>query len=162
MEIELDTHVDLIKSYAWVAFHKMKRSSRLDFDDILQEGIKIFLEAKNSFLSDRNMSFRSYLIQNLRQRFCDIVKKSYKPRCSKEITFHNTRTITKSEDPVEIVHVRLLLENLTGDEKEYVKAMVSLPNTLRKSRRRIAREAINISYDREVSLRNSIRDKVRK
>jgi len=168
MNEQLDPYTELIQNYAYVALRKIKKPSGMTFEDLFQEGAQVFLVAKILFNKDKKSSFKTWLIRLLRNHFNDIVVRSYH---HKKESFHSISDQEKAHvmkyklqmDPVEIVHISFLLNNFTVDELEYIKAMLqSIGEKHWSARRGLVRKTMGISYSREMKLRNSIADKVRK
>lgn len=162
MEMLLEQHHKLIEDYAKVAYHKIRKPPQYSTKDLIQEGIVVFLLTREDYSSERGASFKTYLTMRLRQHFSDVVKKSYQHfkdgLGGKERIERKSRVV----DPVEATHITFLLKELTPEELEYTETMLLLYGERYFVRRKVARSMLGISYGREVKLRNSIRDKVRK
>ena len=168
MDDQLDLYTELIKRHAYVAFRKIKKPPKLTLGDLVQEGSHCFLVTKHVFYKEQRASFKTFLTRLLRQHFNDIVTRSYRHK-EKSICLINDREkihVMKHKlqvDPAEIVHVSFLLNDFTADELEYVEAMLqSIGEKRWSSRRGLVRKKLGITYNREVEMRNSLADKVRK
>ena len=172
---KLDKHIELIGRYARVALTKIMKPAKYSLNDLIQEGVLAFLYAEKQFDKDRGVLFRTYLINCLRNHFTNLVKHSYRGKkmdslsswgnlLDGELSSELDSTSRKNAipDTLEIVQVSFLIRSFNEDELEYVNAILSLKHKPRRSRRKTARKELGISYEREVELRNSIRDKIRK
>jgi len=179
MKTFLKQYIRLIEDHARVAYYKIKKPSQCTIQDLVQEGVVIFLLAKQDY-NERKASFKTFFTMRLRNHFSDIVKKSYQ---NKEIgTFHIViqqhiagygglkdenilnRILSQKNtpNPIEVTQITFLLKALTPEELEYTKTMIFLHEKAYHTKRRITRETLGISYAREVKLRNSIRSKMKK
>lgn len=158
---KLDEYIKLIEGHARVALMKIMKPAKYSLDDLIQEGVIAFLYAKQEFVESRGASFRTFLIKCLRNQFTNLVKKSYR---NKEINDYSSLNETNSAtlSTLEIVQISFVIKSFSADELEYVNAVLSLAHKSRGSRRKVARQNLGISYEREVELRNSIRDKIKK
>jgi len=179
MKTFLKQYIRFIEDHARVAYHKIKKPSQCTIQDLVQEGVVVFLLAKRDY-NERKASFKTFFTMRLRNHFSDIVKKSYR---NKEVeAFHIViqqciagydslkdgdilnRILSQKNipNPIEVTQITFLLKALTPEELEYTKTMIFLHKKAYHTRRRIARETLGISYAREVKLRNSIKSKIRK
>jgi DNA-directed RNA polymerase specialized sigma24 family protein len=163
MEIELKQYIKLVEDHARVAYHKIRKPSQHTTKDLVQEGVVVFLLTRKAYSSERGASFKTYLTMRLRQRFYDIIKKSYQHfKDSSDRKEKLERRPKNSVNPVEAASITFLLKKLTSEELEYTKTMLQLYGEKYFRRRKTAREVLGITYGREVKLRNSIRSKVRR
>lgn len=163
---KLDEHIGLIKGYAQVALTKIMKPMKYSLDDLTQEGVIAFLYAERSFMKDRNASFRTHLTNCLRNHFSNLVKRTYRNKEIVNLSFYNTfydnEIFSMNIDALKIIQTSFIIESLGKEELEYVNTILSLVHKPKRRRRKVARETLKISYEREMELRNSIRDKIRK
>jgi len=123
---------------------------------------------RDMFDPKKGCSFKTFFIRILRQHFGGIVSQSYRRN---EITrgieitpaTHAQYSAAKfSHSAFDIVAMRYILQDFTPDELEYVKMVLSFIGSPVKFRRKLTREALNISCERERELRGSIHDKILK
>jgi len=161
----IDDYTKLIQRYAYVALKKVKKPPDYDFEDLVQEGVVVFLSAKKAYASDRGCSFKSFLTMCLRQHFGSLVSQSYKNKKMTDQEFENRipyRMLKISHSAFDIVSMMFVLNDFSLDELEYVKTILSYTHKPTKYRRKLTRETLEISYEREVKLRGSIHDKILK
>ena len=124
------------------------------------------LVKRDMYDPNKGSSFKTFFTRILRQHFGDMVTKSY--RYNKSSREGTTSTRAKysaakfSHSAFDIVSMRHVLQDFTADELGYVKTILSFVNKPVKFRRKLTREALSISYERERELRSSIHDKIRK
>lgn len=169
MNETIDTYTDLIKLHAYVALKKVRKPSDYELDDFIQEGIKIFLMVKKDLYDPKkNCSFKTFFTRILRQHFGSMVTQSYKHT---KTTYDNGIAIENkiwykaaklSHSALDIISMRYVIQDFTADELEYVKTILLFIDKPTKFRRKFTREALEISYERERELRNSIHDKILK
>jgi len=166
--IELENYIKLIHEHAWVALKKIKKPTSYEFEDLVNEGVEVFLRARKNFESNQGATFKTVLIRFLRNHFCDIVKRSYvqsKTFTSKEqeknYRKHLERTQEK-ENPVNQAHIRLLFSELEPIEKDYIKAVVlSMSSPLSRKREEV-RKLLNLSEEEEMKIRMKLLVKIHK
>lgn len=172
IEVELEDYTNLIKDHAIVALKKAKKPSKFSLDDLIQEGVIVFICTKNEYDVHRGASFKTIFTKRLRGHYTNLVRKSYR---DKEISSDcwNSRVDDFSREIIpmnkgnslgafEIVQTSFIIDSFNKDEIEYIRALLSFAYKPRKSRRKATREYLGISYDRERELRASISDKIRK
>jgi len=142
------------------------KPAKYSVDDIIQEGVLAFLYAEKEFMEGRGASFKTYLTRCLRNHFINLIRQTYR---NKEVSdypsLEEVNSVNKKATPLdtlEIVQTSFIIESFSDNELEYVNAILSLTHKARGGRRKTARRNLGISYEREVELRNSIRDKIRK
>jgi DNA-directed RNA polymerase specialized sigma subunit len=163
MEIQLDQYSKLIEDHARVAYHKIRKPPQCTIKDLIQEGVVVFLLTKEAYSNEKGASFKTYLTMRLRQRFSDIVKKSYQHfKDGSDRKEKLERRPKASINPVEAASITFLLEKLTPEELSYTETMLLLYGEKYFTRRKVARGVLRITYGREVKLRNSIRSKVKR
>lgn len=169
----LSIHAKLIKQYAQVALRKLKKPTICNVNDMYQEGVIAFLGAEVNYDETRGASFKTFLITCLRQHFSDLITQSYRKKETANSALIEQTVINKREnlyrkifqhtaDTFEIVQMQFLLKDFTEDEIKYIDMIISLVNIARRSRRKRTRENLGISYEREMALRRSIHDKIKK
>jgi RNA polymerase sigma factor (sigma-70 family) len=161
----LEEHTQLIRDYAQIALRKLKKPTISNVDDLIQEGVIAFLNASDDYDKDRGASFKTFLITCLKRHFTDLISRSYRKKevaNSVHIDNHVSKNQKTAQNTLDIVQTQFLIESLTEDEIMYVSAVISLADKFRRSRRKLARESLGISYEREMELRRSISDKIRK
>jgi len=165
MNETIDSYTNLIKNHARVALKKMKKPLNCDIEDLTQEGTIVFLNVKEVYEEDRGCSFKSFLTRCLRQHFGDLVSRSYRSKETTGVELGNKLLIETSKishNAFDIVSTRFIIDDFSFDELEYVKMIFSFINISTKYRRKLVRKTLKISYDREMELRRSIHDKIRK
>jgi len=165
--IKFDDYAEIIQNYAYVALKKLKQPPEYNLDDLFQEGAIVFLEAKNRFKYDRNCSFKSFLILLLKQHFSTIVMSSYKNKKDISLTTlefdnKNFEISGGAYDALTVVSMVHILADFSSDELDYIKTILLFVDQSTKYRRKLTRNALKISYEREVELRNSIYSKMKK
>lgn len=165
---KLDLNIELIKRHARVALTKVKKPTSLSLDDLIQEGVVVFLKADERYLKNRSASFKTYLTTCLRNHYTSLIKRTYR---NKKVTgfpsWDNLQDDAffggiNSLDAFEIVQLSFIIEDFSSDELKYVDAMLSFTHKHRKSRRKATREVLGITYEREQELRRSLYDKIKK
>ncbi len=161
MNIDLKDYTTLITEYAIVALKKVKKPTTYNLEDLFNEGVIVFLHARNDYNPDSEASFKTYLIRRLVGHFATLAKKTWKNR---ECRYVDQRTATKEDfgDPFERTHCSLILQEFTEEELNYIEALLSIAGEKKRYRRRAAREKMKIKYTREVKIRNSIHSKMEK
>jgi len=161
---EIQSFMNLIEQHAWVAWTKLRKPATLDVEDLIQEGVHTLLEVKERWYSpEKGASLKTLFTLALRQKYCTIVTTSYAPNKQfhtseqKEKYANNYKKKHTLEDPADIAHVTMLLQDLTEQERMYI---VNLLSTNSRSRRREAREALNLTKSDEEQIRSSIISKV--
>lgn len=163
VEVQIEPYIELIKNYARVTLRKVKKSPWFSYDDLLQEGMVAFLQAKKQYSSEKGASFKTFLIMQLRHHLSDIVKASYRNRESNlDQEKFSEIAARSSENPIEMVHVSHLLGDLTPEELKYIKTMLVLRGEKKYLRRKITRETLGISQNEENRIRNNIDNKITK
>ena len=173
IEVELETYIELIKKHARVALKKIKKPAKYGLDDLTQEGAIVFLYTKKEYVY-RGASFKTILTKRLRNHYVNLVRRSYRNKeISNTPSWGSSRmgnflretifTSKKSSiDTFEIVQMSFVIDDFNEYELEYIHAVLSFTHKPRRSRRKAARETLEISYERESELRASIKDKIRK
>jgi len=166
MNETIDAYTELINEYAWVALRKVKKPSEYDFEDFVQEGIKILLHVqKNTYREDKKCSFKTFFTLCLRHHFGSLVSQSYKNKKMDNLKFRDKFQYDMSKilcSAFDIVSVKHILQDFTPDELLYTETIFLFMDTPIKFRRKLTRRALKISYERERELRNSIHDKILK
>ena len=165
--IEFNDHIKLIQNYAHVALKKLKQPPEHDFNDLVQEGAVVFLDAKDRFRHDKNCSFKSFLTLLLKQHFGTLVVNSYKNKKDVSLTTlgfdnKNFETSGGTHDALMVVSMLHILADFSSDELSYIKTILLFVDQSTKYRRKLTRNTLKISYERETELRNSIYDKMKK
>lgn len=164
-----DKHFDLIQQYARVAWTKIMKPAKCTIGDLIQEGVCVFLNAKRDFDANRGATFRTFLIGCLRRHFTGLVIQSYQAKMSpllQDTKFFENRAsrhgrYTLSE-PLEAVQMLFLIQSFNMEELDYIATILTCTHVPQRSRRKITRENLNLSFEREVKLRNSIKAKIQK
>lgn len=164
---KLDDHIQLIERYARVALLKIKKPAKYSLDDLIQEGVLAFLLAEKEFVEGRGATFRTYLTRCLRNWFASLVKHTYqnKEKDGFQEKDYNDEWCSKKKtipDILELVQVSFIIKSLSKEELQYISTVLSFSHIHRRSRRKNSRTHLGISYEREVELRNSIKDKIKK
>lgn len=171
----VDTYLELIEQHARVALKKIKRPRRYTLEDLVQEGVVVFLFTKKEYV-DRGATFKTILIKRLRGHFASLVKRTYRIKEENRIflgqrdpraagTIKNGKIVPELDigsGPFEIACLSFTIENFTKEEIDYVNAMLSHTHISKRSRRKVVRETLEMSYGREVKVRRSIGVKMKK
>ena len=172
IDVCLEEYRTLIEKHAAVALKKVKKPARYGVDDLVQEGMIVFLFTQKEFV-DRGASFKTILIRRLRGHFATLVKNSYRNmEVSGVASFDTIKDDVKDAtsvgknntivDVFSLAQMAFAIEDLNSEEKTYVKAILFQGDKPKRSRRKAARKYLSISYERERKLRKSIQDKIRK
>jgi len=160
--IHLDDYMALIVDQAKIALEKIKKPSIYDLQDLVQEGVVVFCKIRKKYNSDR-ATFCTMFTTCLKNRYCDLVWKSYKEfsplesdigvtcsniRFSSHITLNLEDKLFKLSF-LEILYIRLCV----SPSEEMVKELLKFPMR----RRVILRRVLNITEDDEFEIRNHIR-----
>lgn len=182
IDVTLDPYLDLIERHAQVALKKIKKPAEHTLEDLVQEGVIVFLYTKKEF-EDRGASFKTILTRRLRGHLCTLVKQSYRnkenfgiasrdeledmfsevdkkgnvKRDAKKIVSISKKDIM---DVFEIVQMSSIFDTFDSDEVAYIDAVLSFSHIPKKGRRKAARKLLGISYEKERKLRSSIKDKI--
>jgi len=168
VEVELHTFMNLIENHAWVALKKIKKPTIYEHQDLVNEGVAIFYEAKKTYKEGKNTTFRTFFITLLRNHFCDIVKRSFmKSRtftdeAQEESYKEYLRRKLRMRTPLEKSHTSFLFSKLKQSEKKYIISLL-LSNccSLRKRREEVRRN-LHLSLEEEERTRLSILSKIQK
>ena len=160
----IEEYYPVIKRHVFVALTKMKKPPDHDFNDLMQEGVQVFLQLKKlgSYDKSRNCSFRSFFIGCLRQHFGNLVRKSYR---NLELQSKNEflgPLRTNSCNPLDVVTTLSILDNFSPEEQEYIRTIFTFTDRPFHFRRKLTREILGITRNREIELRNAIWDKIKK
>ena len=161
MDINIDDYTELIEKHARVAWTKIMKPAKYSLDDLIQEGALAFLHAKREFVEGKGATFQTFLISCLRNWFTNLIKKTYRNKERNDYSSLNEIN-SATLDTLEIVQTLFIIESFSADELRYTNAILSLAHESRGGRRKAARQNLGISYEREVELRNSIKDKIKK
>lgn len=169
---ELDDWLHLIKIHAWVAWTKVRKPAECTMDDLIQEGVTVFLNACNDFNGGKATTFRTFLIGCLRNHFTSFARQTYRGRPRTDFSHEEKSLVFQKEEDkhrpgaasttLDAVQMRFLIQSFNPEELKYITAILACAHISPKRRRKAARQNLNISFEREVKLRNSIRDKIRK
>lgn len=170
---KLDDWFHLIETHAWVAWTKIRKPAECTMDDLIQEGVTVFLNACNDFNEEKGTTFRTFLTGCLRNHFTSYAKQTYRNKPGIDFSREERSLVFQKEEDnrqrpgalsttLEIVQMLFLLRSFNPEELEYITAILACTHISPRSRRKVARQNLNISFEREVKLRNSIRDKIRK
>ena len=162
-------HYSLIQRYARVAWTKIRKPARCSIDDLTQEGVRVFLSIVRNFDKDRGTTFRTFLIGCLRNHFASLVTQSYQNKLNSSLQdtkFFENRVSRhgKNElsEPLEMVQMSYLIQSFNIEEVEYIVTILACTHVPQRSRRKVTRENLEISFEREVKLRNGIMAKIKK
>jgi len=165
-DTELQSYMKLIKDHAWVALKKLKKPSTYDHEDLVNEGITLFLFTKQKLYStNKGASFRTFFTKLLRNHFYDIITKSYSPSsyfCNdtwKE-TYMNHLRRKSDRNPSKQAHTNLLLSKLTSEEKTYATEILLSHHRAVSRKRKKVRKLLQISIEDEERIRMSILGKL--
>jgi hypothetical protein len=183
IDVALDPYLDLIERHAQVALKKIKKPAEHTLEDLIQEGVVVFLYTKDEF-EDRGASFKTILTKRLRGHLSTLVKRTYRNKVNfgmasrdeleemfSDIDKKNTKkkdivkkivSISKKDvmDVFEIVKMSSTFNTFNRDEVAYIDAVLSFSHIPKKGRRKAARKLLGISYEKERRLRESIKDKI--
>jgi len=170
---KLDDWLHLIETHAWVAWTKIRKPAEHAMDDLIQEGVTVFLNACNDFSGDRGASFRTFLTGCLRNHFTSLAKQTYQNKLTSQTSsslqgnrfreeVDSKHRVSAMSTTLEEVQMLFLMRSFSPEELEYITAILACAHISPRSRRKAARQDLNISFEREVKLRNSIRDKIKK
>jgi hypothetical protein len=140
---------------------KIKRPSYIDFYDLLCDGLLTFVKAKKQFNSDKNVSFRTYFQNALRNNYCRLINKSYKT-INETIDIYDM--LQDSVDDTDYTDLLFFIENnFSGIEMKYIKCFLIPPEPLlcknkgNKLLRESIREHLNITIVEEERIRKNIK-----
>jgi len=158
-----EKHKELIRMYAQVALHKMRKPTVYSLDDLVQEGFYALIRAKNSY-EENKCAFTTFLVLCLRQHFYELVSKSYRDKSrpalidsSDEISF----PLWTDCGPLDLLIVKEILASFTKDEMKYIDTLFSFSHRPKKYRRKLTRDVLQLSREREQLLRKNIFDKIK-
>jgi len=165
----IEPYLKLIKDHAWVALKKVKKPTILTHEDLVSEGIIVFYCIKEEadgykYKTNKGASFKTFFILNLRNRYSEIVRKSYQH--SKETIQQYIYDAKKRKRITSIPYFNLesdiLIDKLSHKEQTYVRLMQSLPPLLKLNQKRaVVRKALNLSKYCENFMRKSIYYKIK-
>ena len=160
------SHISTITSYARVCYRKLKKPALLQPDDLVNEGILIFLKAAKEFDPLRNDSFDYFLKQCLRNGFGRLVRKSYRKITQVSVDPLNPsheNVITKFL-PERLVVLFELSKQLNYIETEYLIKLLNpsqltneLIGTKRKSVGKLVRKDVGITNRQGLRIERKIR-----
>lgn len=175
IDVALTPYLELIKKHAQVALKKIKKPTEYTLDDLINEGVIVFLYTKKEF-EDRGASFKTILIRRLRGHLATLVKKTYRnkenfgifTRNELEEKFGDKKIIKKivaiSKKDVmnvfEAVQMSFTLDSFNFNELRYITTVLSFTHIPKKYRRKAAREQMKITYETERKMRQNIRNKI--
>lgn len=160
----IEPYLKLIRDHAWVTLKKIKKPTILTHEDLVSEGVIVFYCIKKEYRTDKGTSFKTFFILNLRNRYSEVVKKSY--RYSKEIIQQYVHDIKKRRRTISIPYFNLesdmIICKLSPKEQTYVRLIQSLSPFLKlKQKRMVVRKTLNLSKYCEDYMRKSIYYKIK-
>lgn len=161
----------LITKHAFVAWKKMRKPTQYEVRDLEQEARLILLKIKKSYSPDRNCSLKTLFTTCLRNRFANLVRKSYNTiteitpkfikneESSGESIFGTSFTFS---NPLDILTISEIMGLFNPEEFLYIKTTLAHEHLKRSSKRGIVRKILGINWNHENSLRKSIYVKLTK
>lgn len=182
IDVALESYLDLIEKYAQVAMKKIKKPTEYSLDDLIDEGVIVFLYTKNEF-EDRGASFKTILTIRLRNHLSTLVKNTYRNNANfgmrtrneleemfkdegkkngKKKTVKRIVAISKKDvmSVFEEVQMSFTLKSFNSDELFYIQTLLSFADIPKKGRRKATRKELRMSYENEIKIRKSIRSKI--
>jgi len=162
------TFIKLIKTYAQVALKKIRKPTNHELNDLINDGIILFINTKEKYQSNKNCSLKTFFINILRNHFRDMIVKSYQTSrhfnndIQKENYYKYLENKYKKADPSKLAYTNILLSSLSPDEKQYTEKMLLSHSTSMNGRREETRKSLQLTVDQEESIRKNIFMKIQK
>jgi len=125
-KLGIDSNLDLIKMKAWMYLHKFKKPSLYEFEDLVNEGVFVFLRARKNYSSEKNCTFRTYLSNAVENHFKNLLDKSYRTVNHVHLNYnHNDYGVLNQ--PLEVVSVLSEVMSMNDDERRYLNFILEPP-----------------------------------
>lgn len=161
----LEIYMSLIEQHAKVAYKKLKKPTIYSVEDLINEGVFVFLRILKTYDKDK-ADIRTYLTSSLRNHFFQLIRRSYFVSKSfesgedRENYAYYLRQL-KSEDIEEAqANAYISFSNLNDRERQYIVEMLITVAPTKKSQRERVRTILGLSLGQEWKLRKRIRQKI--
>jgi len=161
---ELDEKSEkIVETCAAIAYRKMKSSSVVSFEDVVQEGKMVFLSVCESFKPNMGATFHTWLSVCLNNHFATMVSKSYR-----SVTTDSESEIPqkskKLPDPFNFVSIMELIGVLSPLEKKYIAVLLDPPKDLikvlmgvpKRKSRTVIRSYLELNQPEDARVRGNI------
>jgi len=162
-KIKLEDYSTVIENHAKRCFKRLKRPTIMTIEDLVNDGVVMFLSALKKYNKDKG-EFLPYLIITLKNRFNAVVIHSY--RCV-DIEYNEEQSHSKSSSQMKIVGIIQNLFKLSTKELEFISFMLAPPEIViddivkyKSQYKKMIRSHLNITIDEERAIKCHIKNAI--